>query len=180
VGLVDFQDYHGTWAVWTKETFEVVRGLERQGLHHLARQLANRVLNGVNAAGADVEFLYVSPDGRVGYDFRDADRRDGAPFEIAGTNRPEAPQAWTVTAVLALKSWYGRGLVLHRHMAGGSRQSLDREACSAIEHVEVYSTRAQARAAYERRGDFVLNLERGQKKDRRARATRRGREVVEA
>ena len=173
--LVGFQDYHGTWTVWTKETFEVVRGLHRQGLHGLARQLANRILNGVNAAGADVEFLYVSPEGRVMYDFRGADPRDGAPTEIVATNRPEAPQAWTVTAVLALKHWYGRGPVLHRH-SHPHRSGLDAEVCSAIPRLEAFRTRAEAGVAYAGRGEFVINRELGRERDLRARSTRRGTE----
>jgi glycogen debranching enzyme len=174
-GLIDFQDYHGTWAVWTKETFEVVRGLHRQGLHGLARQLANRILNGVNAAGANVEFLYVSPEGSVMYDFRGADPRHGNPSEIVGTNRPEAPQAWTVTAVLALKHWFGGGRALHL-FSRGRLSGLDEEVCSAIPRVEVFRTRAEAGAAYAGRSDFVLNLELGRQRDRRARSTRRGTE----
>src|SRR5205823_10722878 len=96
-GLVDFQDYHGAWAVWMKETFDVARGLARQGLPKLARQIGIRLLNAVNVAGAHVEFLYVSPDQRVMYDFRACDLRSAAPDVIMGTNQPEAPITWTVT-----------------------------------------------------------------------------------
>src|SRR5207302_1222675 len=106
-GLVDFQDYHGDWTVWMKETFDMARGLERQGLPRLARQVGIRLLNGVNVAGAHVEFLYVSPDQRVMYDFRATDLRTAEPEVINGTNQPEAPITWTVTAALALKSWLG-------------------------------------------------------------------------
>src|SRR3984893_15093523 len=106
-GLVDFQDYHGAWTVWMKETFDVARGLERQGLPRLARQIGIRLLNAVNIAGAHIEFLYVSPDQRVMYDFRARDLRTAEPEVIAGTNQPEAPITWTVTAALALKSWLG-------------------------------------------------------------------------
>ena len=172
-GLMDFQDYHGSWAVWTKETFEVVRGLHRQGVHGLARQLANRILNAVNSAGANVEFLYVSPQGRAMYDFRGADPRSGMPTEIVGTNSPEAPQAWTVTAVLALKHWFGGGRTLQRY-SHDRLSGLDDEVCSAIPRLEAFRTRAEAGAAYAGRGDFALNLELGRERDRRARSTRRG------
>jgi glycogen debranching enzyme len=180
VGLVGFQDYHGTWAVWAKETFEVVRGLERHGLHRLARQLANRILNGVNTAGANVEFLYVSPEGRVMFDFRGVEPRDSDAMEIVGTNRPEAPQAWTVTAVLALKHWYGRGRVLHHRHFGRDRPGLDADVSLALRPIDAFSTRAEIDQAYAARGDFVLDLDRGRAMDRRARATHRGTELEAA
>src|SRR5215470_17202156 len=104
--LLDFQDYHGTWTVWTKETFDVVKGLRRQGLPRLAHALGTRALNAVNVAGANVEFLYVSPDQRVHYDFGGRDER-GQATEIAATNLPEVGQAWTVAAALALKWLFG-------------------------------------------------------------------------
>jgi glycogen debranching enzyme len=166
-GLMDFQDYHGTWAVWTKETFDVVKGLRRQGLHGLAREVGIRILNAVNVAGANVELLYVSPDGRVHYDFRDRDVRVARPEEIAGTNVPEAPQAWTVTAALALK-W------ARRWPAGApvppARAALDAEVLREVRPARPLRAAADLRAAYERRGDFVLNRERAFERDRVARA----------
>ena len=171
--LIDFQDYHGTWAVWPKETFEVMRGLHRQGLHRAARQLGNRLLNAINVAGANVEFLYVSPDGRVMYDFHGRDSRSITPEEVAGTNQPEAPQAWTVTAVLRVKHWYGldrRTDGTRAQLAGESwRQALDADIVSRMDHVDAFRSRDQLEAAYARRGDFVLNLPLGRERDRLAR-----------
>jgi len=169
--LVAFQDYHGAWAVWPKETFEVARGLRRQGLHRLSRQLGDRLLNAVNVAGANVEFLYVSPDASVMYDIAGRDPRGGGSLEIAGTNHPESPQAWTVTAALALK----RGHITDHAMAGGGwRDALDIDVLSRMDRVEAFRTGSQLEAAYANRGDFHLNLELGQERDRRARLTRRG------
>jgi hypothetical protein len=180
--LVGFQDYHGAWAVWPKETFEVARGLKRQGLDRLARQLANRVLNAVNVAGANIEFLYVSPEGRVMYDFQERDLRTDVPQRILGTNRPEAPLAWTVTGALALKRWFGSGLGLHgaqaRPSAGSWRGALEAEVLSGLAAVDVFRTGAEVGAAYVNRGDYVLNLPAGLEHDRRARETRRGGELV--
>ena len=178
-GLVGFQDYHGTWTVWPKETFEIARGLARQGMPHLARQLGNRLLNAVNVAGANVEFLYVSPDGRVMYDFRGVDPRDGDPRQILGTNRPEAPAAWTVAAALALKAWYGndRPLLVNRSPREEWRARLESEVSAALSQVGVLGKRAGIEAAYARRGDFALNLAQGRERDRRARVTRRGSEL---
>jgi len=170
VGLMDFQDYHGSWAVWPKETFDVVKGLHRQGLHGLARQVGVRLLNAVNVSGANVELLYVSPDGRVHYDFADRDPLSAAPAEIAATTVPEAPQAWTVTAALALK-WFGRW------PAGAAvtpaRAALDAEVLREVPEARALCTSAELGAAYERRGDFVLNRALASERDRAARAGRR-------
>jgi hypothetical protein len=177
-GLVDFQDYHGEWTVWMKETFDVARGLARQGLPRLARQMGIRLLNAVNVAGAHVEFLYVSPDQRVMYDFRARDPRTTEAEVIAGTNRPEAPITWTVTAALALKWWLGS----NREVIGGAdppdrdpwRQALEAESLDQVPKLAVYRTSEDLRNAYARRGDFVLDMEGGVERDRRARARGRG------
>lgn len=180
--LVGFEDYHGAWTVWMKETFEVLRGLERQGLNRLARQLANRLLNAVNIAGANLEFLYVSPDGHVMYDFNERNVRGDSAVAIRGTNRPESPQAWTVTATLAVKWWYGAGRRLHgktRHSDESAwRAALDADVASSMPSIDALRSPASIRAAYENRGDFVLNLGAGKRMDRRARETRRGGEPL--
>jgi glycogen debranching enzyme len=179
-GLVDFQDYHGDWTVWMKETFDVARGLARQGLRRLARQIGIRLLNAVNVAGAHVEFLYVSPNQRVMYDFRARDHRIAEPEVIVGTNRPEAPITWTVTAALALKWWLGSNRELHG-VAGAPdgdpwRQALETEVLEQVSPLAVHRTSAQVRSAYARRGDFILDLELGAERDRRARTRGRGSE----
>ena len=179
-GLVDFQDYHGAWAVWMKETFDVARGLARQGLPKVARQIGIRLLNAVNVAGTHVEFLYVSPDQRVMYDFRARDLRTAEPEVIVGTNQPEAPITWTVTAALALKWWLGSNRGLHG-VAGAPdgepwRQALEAEVLGQVSQLTVHRTAADLHGAYARRGDFVLDLERGAELDRRARARGRGSE----
>jgi hypothetical protein len=177
-GLVDFQDYHGDWTVWMKETFDVARGLERQGLPRLARQVGVRLLNAVNIAGAHVEFLYVSPDQRVMYDFRATDLRAAEPEVINGTNQPEAPITWTVTAALALKSWLGsnRKFLVATGVPDTEswRRSLEAEVMDQVPRHAVHRTSAELRRAYARRGDFILNLEGGVAGDQRARARGRG------
>ncbi len=168
--VVDFQDYHGTWAVWMKETFDVLRGLRRQGMTQLARQLGVRLLNAVNVVGAHVEFLYVSPDQRVHYDFRGRDPRVPGMEEIAGTNVPEEAQAWSVTAALALKWLFGSGRDLHG-LANvlPLRQALEAEVLRDMPEATVLRTAAELSAAYARRGDFALNLAIGLARDRAAR-----------
>jgi glycogen debranching enzyme len=179
-GVVDFQDYHGEWTVWMKETFDVARGLARQGLPRLARQIGIRLLNAVNVAGAHVEFLYVSPDQRVMYDFRARDLRTAEAEVIVGTNRPEAPIAWTVTGALALKWWLGANRELHGAAGAPNgdpwRKALEAEVLEQVSQVALHRTSADLHSAYARRGDFVLDLERGAERDRRARSRGRGSE----
>jgi glycogen debranching enzyme len=181
-GVVDFQDYHGEWTVWMKETFDVARGLDRQGMPGLARQIGIRLLNAVNVAGAHVEFLYVSPDQRVMYDFRARDLRTAEPRVIVGPNVPEAPITWTVTAALNLKHWLGS----KRHSLGATlapgesrwRRALEAEVLDQLQQLAVHRDSAEIRSAYERRGNFLLDLERGQQRDRRARLSGRGSEQL--
>ncbi len=55
-GLVDFQDYQGTWTVWLKEGYDIAKGLGRQGFPRLAQQICIRLLNGVAVARDHAEF----------------------------------------------------------------------------------------------------------------------------
>jgi len=157
--LVDFADYHGTWAVWGRETFNVLKGLRRQGRRDLARALGAALLNGVNAAGAHVEFLYVSPDGRVMYDYR-AERAGPGAEVVYGTNVPEAPQAWTVTAVLATKRWFF--------------------AEPPPESAGLLTRAADIAARFGERGDFRLDQATAVARDEAARARGTGTEVASA
>lgn len=164
--LVNFQDYHGTWACWQKDGHDVAFGLERQGFTRLAEQLYWRLLNGVNVAGAPVEFLYVSPAQDVHYDFQDRDPLSDHPVEIHGTNRPEPLQAWTVTAMLAIKS--------RRRRPGNPAPGIENDVLQTLPHVEPLRTAAERAAAYARRGDFVLNVQLGVGRDQAVRASGKG------
>jgi glycogen debranching enzyme len=100
---VPLADYHGSMVVWAKQGFDIAKGLRRQGFPRLGEQVERRILNGVNVAGKNYEFLYVDAEGRVHYD----PERQPAPEEkarpIVGTNIPEVAQAWTVAAILGIK-----------------------------------------------------------------------------
>lgn len=164
-GLIDLQDYHGTWAVWPKEGSDVARGLERQGFPRLAEQVRARLLNGVNVAGEHAEFLYVSPDGRVHYDFRDRAGHGPHPTRILGANVPDQAQAWTVSAALAIK----RRPAPAREGAAGWRRELEDAVLRALPRVDRLRTRPELEAAFARRGDFVIDLEEGRSRARAAR-----------
>ena len=162
--LVDFQDYHGTWTCWQKDGHDVATGLERQGFARLAEQLRFRLLNGVNVAGAAVEFLYVSPEGQVQYDFADREPLSDHPQEIHGTNRPEPLQTWTVTTMLDIKT--GRGV---REEPDPWIKGLEADLLTKLPLVQPLRTAVEREAVYARRGDFVLNTEFGVERDQAAR-----------
>lgn len=100
--LLDFDDYHGSRAVWAKETFDIAKGLRRQGFLKLAAELENRLLNAVNVSGNHYEFFFVSPQGDVHYDVGEQ-YLEGTRTPIVTTNIPEGGQAWTVSALYAIK-----------------------------------------------------------------------------
>ena len=100
-GFSDFWDYHGSYVSWPKETFDIARGLRRQSLPKLARQLENRLLNITRRSQEYYEFYYVDAQGRVLL----APSEEGVDSDIVvrGSNTPMTAQAWTISAVLALK-----------------------------------------------------------------------------
>jgi hypothetical protein len=117
------------------------------------------------------------------YDFRARDVRTAEPEVITGTNQPEAPITWTVTAALALKSWLGANQKLLGTTGAPDahpwRQALEAEAMDQVPKLAVHRTSAELCNAYARRGDFVLNLEGGVARDRRAKARGRGSERLD-
>ncbi|MDB4978105.1 MAG: glycogen debranching enzyme [Candidatus Peribacteria bacterium] len=106
VNLVDFADYHGSLVSWAKQTYDVSKGLRRQGFPRLAEQLDIRILNGIALAGSPLEFIYIDANGHAHYDevTQPSTPEDLAADRqvIAGTNIPERMQTWTLSALLAI------------------------------------------------------------------------------
>ncbi|HEX7042303.1 MAG TPA: hypothetical protein VF189_03565 [Patescibacteria group bacterium] len=99
-GLLNFCDYHGSYAVWAKNTSEIAKGLERQGFPRLANQLKLRVINSVRTAGSFYELFYISPDGKVIYNpKRKKTPEDKNLSKILAPAFPEEMQTWTGSAV---------------------------------------------------------------------------------
>lgn len=118
----DLQDYHGyqsSYTVWHKETYDIAKGLRRQGYPRLAEDLETRMLNCINLTGAPTEFVYAFPGDRVDYDPLNKEPRGDAEV-ILGTNLPENDQAWTISAMLAVKWRRGHRFAAHRE--GGDRR----------------------------------------------------------
>jgi len=99
--LINHWDYHGSFVSWPKETFDIAKGLRRQGFPELARQLENRILNVCLKYKAYPEFVYVDKAGRV-LATPPSGSIHGNTILVDGTNQPEHIQAWTVSAVIAI------------------------------------------------------------------------------
>lgn len=105
--VVDFEDYHGAWAVWPKETYDIAKGMRMHGLEAAAQQLEHRILRGTNKVG-NRELFYVAPDGAVAWRLLPINRINRRlPIRqeriIRGTNLPESSQAWTSSASFAIR-----------------------------------------------------------------------------
>jgi glycogen debranching enzyme len=115
-GLVPFKDYHGSFVSWPKETYDIAKGLRRQGFPELARELENRLLNICLRNLAYPEFIYVDGNGRV-LPVRPSARTDDDVVVVDGPNRPEVIQAWTVSAIVAIIAKRARGRASSANLA---------------------------------------------------------------
>ncbi len=99
--LVNFWDYHGSYVSWPKETYDIAKGLRRQGFPQLANQLENRLLNVYLKIKKYPEFVYVDGHGRV-MASSSGSYSHGNFTLIDAQNTPEQVQAWTVSAIIAI------------------------------------------------------------------------------
>lgn len=106
--LVPFWDYHGSYTTWPKETYDVAKGLRRQGFPLLARQLENRILNITFKSHQYPEFIYVDAWGRVLTSSPGA-KKHGEVVLVDSAHKPERLQAWTVSAMTAITAHRIRG-----------------------------------------------------------------------
>ncbi len=99
--LIPFWDYHGSYVSWPKETYDVAKGLRRQGFPLLQKELENRLLNVVRKSRGYPEFLFVDIRGRILGASSNAHRHTHS-LAIKSTNVPESVQAWTISAVVSI------------------------------------------------------------------------------
>lgn len=158
--LTGFADYHGSWAVWTKETYDYIKGLKRQGLNNLADDVANRILNMANVSGYNYEFLYVNPDGEVDYGPKlFTPGMQPKPDEvIIATNLPEEGQAWTASAIYATK----RGFSPRHHFVPTSwERGLERMLLESYGNTHLLKTRDEIAAKRQNAKNFAIDVEAG-------------------
>jgi glycogen debranching enzyme len=156
--IAAYQSYQGAHTVWHKETYDIAKGLRRQGFPRLARELDNRLLNAVNVSGTANEFLYVMPDGKVSY--RPHRTEEAGDQEIVGTNVPEDDQAWTVSAALAIK-WRKGHPEEQEAAATGWEADLETRILAEIQPVALLKTAAEVDEALPRDCSFWVNTKRG-------------------
>lgn len=100
--VVKYADYHGSLVTWPKETYDIAKGLHRVGKHTLATKLEDMLLDSIAQAGEFYEFFLVDRKGKVKYHYRREDPEEPQLKDFSASVVPEAGQAWTISAVLAI------------------------------------------------------------------------------
>lgn len=98
--IVDYADYHGTYAVWPKETSDIAHGLYRHGYFVAGLELSRRIVEVVEDTDMQFyEFYFVDLDNKI----RTPDEIDPISNDTIfhwdeRMNKPEPFQAWTISA----------------------------------------------------------------------------------
>jgi glycogen debranching enzyme len=145
--LIPFWDYHGSYVSWPKETYDIAKGLRRQGFPELSRQLENRLLNVVRKSRGYPEFLYVDPRGRVLGSSSHAHRHTHA-LQIRSTNVPENIQAWTVSAIVAVTANRRPGIRVGGYKQSAWQAEMEQEVLAHIPKVARFKTSHSLNARY--------------------------------
>src|SRR5262249_47821662 len=145
--LIPFWDYHGSYVSWPKETYDVAKGLKRQGFPGLAKQLENRLLNVIRKSHGYPEFLYVDPRGRVLGSSSSAHRHTHS-LVVKSTNQPESVQAWTVSAILAIQADRRPGFRTAKQKQKPWQDELEKEVMIHIPKVSWLKTSITLNARY--------------------------------
>jgi len=141
--LIPFWDYHGSYVSWPKETYDIAKGLRRQGFPILAKELENRLINLIRLGWHYPEFVYVDQWGRV-LAGSPSPHDHGEIVLIDSTNSPETIQAWTVSAALAI----GYNHLQPRTLAQTWQIKLEQQIITSIPHVKMLKSRKELRARY--------------------------------
>jgi glycogen debranching enzyme len=143
--LVPFWDYHGSYTSWPKETYDISRGLKRQGFPRLAEELDNRLLNSCKAAHGYPEFFYVDKRGRVLGASKSSHGHDELAF-VDSPIKPESVQAWTVSAVLAI-THYKKQKNTHTK-SDDWQKKLESEVLATLPHMPLLNSSKELSARY--------------------------------
>jgi len=93
-----FVDYHGTDAVWPKDTFNIAQGLLSHDYTHLANRLNNCILTSITESGDFYELFYVGDDGTAWLDQAASVRHFTQKYPNHHLPVPEPGQAWAISA----------------------------------------------------------------------------------
>ena len=94
--IVDYPDYHGGYAVWAKQTANIMKGMLNHGYYQESIALAQRIVD--NIARHDGEYFelnYVDADGTVIHP-----QNQTGIFADIRANTPEPGQTWSKSAFL--------------------------------------------------------------------------------
>ncbi len=145
--LVDYWDYHGSFTSWPKETYDIAKGLRRQGFAKLAEELENRLLNVVQAVRAYPEFVYIDARGRV-LGMAPRQRNHGEIVHVESSNHPEKTQAWTVSAVIAINASRRKLLKPKLQPQAAWQAELEKDVLTYIPHVRRLRSAKEIAARY--------------------------------
>ena len=162
--LVDFPHYHGSWAVWPKETYDVAKGFRRHGLSDLADQLEVRILNGIRLSGCPIEFWYVNGRGQVVYDPFERRKFKGERLRLIGSHIPEDAQAWTISAALAIEAHQQTPEVVTQLPW---QTHLEKRLLEKQKHVSLLASEQQAADSYPAGYAFTIDIEEGKRRRQR-------------
>ena len=159
--VVPFWDYHGSYVTWPKETYDIAKGLRRQGMPGLARQLENRLINIVLKTLEYPEFVYVDEWGQalVG---KPSKHTHGDVVVLEAGDTPERTQAWTVSAIYAIMLGRLREKVSLKKQHAAPRDwqtAMERKILTRIPKVNRYINPMQLRARYPTK-KYALNRNR--------------------
>jgi glycogen debranching enzyme len=145
--LVPFWDYHGSYTTWPKETYDIAKGLRRQGLSKLAMELDNRLANVIKAMRSYPEFFYVDRRGRV-LGISQSSHGHGELLLVEGPNQPERIQAWTVSVVLAInaKAPFSKKPIVVKQTE--SQRELEKDILHTIPHMPLLKSVKELTARY--------------------------------
>lgn len=100
--IPDIIDYHGTYTVWPKETYDIAKGLRNHGYTQQAKELETRIIQAVIRSGEFYEFFYVDLDEHTWHDREAALKYFAQQSPASQLPIPEPGQAWTISAFLAI------------------------------------------------------------------------------
>lgn len=145
--VIKFWDYHGSFVTWPKETYDIAKGLRRQGFPKLATELENRLLNVVRRSRNYPEFVYVDYRGRVLAGPPTTQSHGGISL-VDSTNKPETIQAWTVSAVMAINNSRLPGAHKRSYKQVAWQKDLQQEVLIHIPHVPALRGTKELAARY--------------------------------
>jgi glycogen debranching enzyme len=146
--LVPFWDYHGSYVSWPKETYDIAKGLRRQGFKQLGRQLENRLLNIYLKNRRYPEFVYVDELGRV-LSVSSGSHRHGELIVVESSNNPERVQAWTVSAIIAIMdTQLLERIKIPKRTAQSWQRTLENKLLARIPKVDLYMNPFSLAARY--------------------------------